>query len=101
MAKVDIRKSKQFTALPLDAGLFNSEAERSTTLPSDWYYDPEIYRREHEAIFYRTWQRQAKAQQAEKDRQAKKAKQRKNEGAANRFKPGGANRSKRSRGGVR
>ena len=34
----------------------------------------------------------------EKDRQAKKAKRRKREGAAERFKPGGSNRSKRSRG---
>jgi len=40
---------------PLDAGLFDSVAENSWTLPADWYYDPEIYRREHEAIFYRTW----------------------------------------------
>ncbi len=40
---------------PLDAGKFAARAEDSTTLPSDWYHDPEIYRLEHEAIFYRTW----------------------------------------------
>ena len=40
----------------LDAGRFDPEgAETSWTLPADWYFDPEIYRREHEAIFYRTW----------------------------------------------
>ncbi len=38
-----------------DAGLFDPVAEHSHTLPADWYYDPGIYRREHEAIFYRTW----------------------------------------------
>ena len=40
----------------LDAGRFDPDnAEASWTLPGDWYHDPEIYRREHEAIFYRTW----------------------------------------------
>ncbi len=39
----------------LDAGRFNAWAEDSFTLPARWYYDPEIYRLEHEAIFYRTW----------------------------------------------
>ena len=50
----------QTTRLPqsprLDAGRFDPDsAEASCTLPADWYYEPEIYRREHEAIFYRTW----------------------------------------------
>ena len=40
----------------LDAGLFDPDsAENSWTLPADWYHEPEVYRREHEAIFYRTW----------------------------------------------
>ena len=55
MSETDIRNSKRATDRSLDGGLFNLEAEQSTTLPSDWYYDPEIYRREHDAIFYRTW----------------------------------------------
>ncbi len=38
-----------------DSGLFHDEAERSHTLPASWYYDPQIWRAEHEAIFYRTW----------------------------------------------
>lgn len=43
-------------AAPLDAGLFDPQSpERSWTLPAEWYYRPEIYQREHEAIFYRTW----------------------------------------------
>lgn len=41
---------------PLDAERFNPEdAAASWTLPSHWYHEPEIYRREHEAIFYRSW----------------------------------------------
>ncbi len=39
----------------IDAGLFRSIAEESCTLPSKWFYDLEIYRQEHEEIFYRTW----------------------------------------------
>ncbi len=40
----------------LDAGKFHPEnAEKSWTLPAEWYYDPAVYRQEHEAIFYRTW----------------------------------------------
>lgn len=39
----------------LDAGRFDPVAENSFTLPSEWYYDTEIYRLEHEAIFYKTW----------------------------------------------
>ncbi|MEM7225443.1 MAG: aromatic ring-hydroxylating dioxygenase subunit alpha [Pseudomonadota bacterium] len=40
----------------LDAGRFDPEsAEVSWTLPAEWYYEPDVYRREHEAIFYRAW----------------------------------------------
>ncbi|MEZ5923362.1 MAG: aromatic ring-hydroxylating dioxygenase subunit alpha [Hyphomicrobiaceae bacterium] len=40
----------------LDAGRFDPESpERSWTLPAEWYYDPDIYRREHAAIFHRSW----------------------------------------------
>ena len=39
----------------LDVGGFSDEAEVSFTLPSSWYYDPDVYVREHEAIFYKTW----------------------------------------------
>ncbi len=40
----------------LDAGLFDpTSAENSWTLPSDWYYRPDVYQREHAAIFYKSW----------------------------------------------
>ncbi|MCP4766662.1 MAG: aromatic ring-hydroxylating dioxygenase subunit alpha [Gammaproteobacteria bacterium] len=40
----------------VDAGRFDPEsAAASWTLPSDWYYESEIYLLEHEAIFYRSW----------------------------------------------
>ncbi len=39
----------------LDPGGFDPVAENSLTLPASWYFDPEIYRLEHEAIFYRNW----------------------------------------------
>lgn len=39
----------------LDADRFRPSAEDSYTLPAAWYYEPEIYRLEHEAIFYKTW----------------------------------------------
>ncbi|MEM1198445.1 MAG: aromatic ring-hydroxylating dioxygenase subunit alpha [Pseudomonadota bacterium] len=39
----------------LDAGRFAERAEDSFTLPAHWYYEPEIFRLEHEAIFYKTW----------------------------------------------
>jgi carnitine monooxygenase subunit len=46
----------RFRAKPrLDAGRFDPMPERSFTLPASWYFDPEIYRAEHEAIFYRNW----------------------------------------------
>lgn len=44
------------TARPsFDPGRFDRQAENSWTLPSEWYFSPEIYRAEHEAIFYRGW----------------------------------------------
>jgi choline monooxygenase len=39
----------------MDAGRFDQTAEKSFTLPAEWYFSPEVYRAEHEAIFYRTW----------------------------------------------
>ena len=39
----------------LDGGSFAERAEGSCTLPASWYYEPEIWRREHKAIFYRSW----------------------------------------------
>ena len=48
--------NESFRTVPrLDAGRFDPVAERSFTLPAAWYFDPEIYRAEHEAIFYRNW----------------------------------------------
>lgn len=38
-----------------DPGAFNDQAEKSTTLPADWYFDPHIYRLEQEFIFNRSW----------------------------------------------
>ncbi|MEZ5775094.1 MAG: ring-hydroxylating oxygenase subunit alpha [Hyphomicrobiaceae bacterium] len=37
------------------AGRFRRDPERSYTLPASYYFDPDIYRREREAIFYRSW----------------------------------------------
>jgi carnitine monooxygenase subunit len=42
-------------AKSFDAGRFQDEAERSHTLPARWYWDPAVFEREKEAIFYRTW----------------------------------------------
>ena len=40
----------------LDRGdRFHPDPERSYTLPSRYYYDEDIYQREHEAIFYKNW----------------------------------------------
>jgi len=36
-------------------GGFRDDASRSTTLPSHWYYEAEVFAREREAIFFRTW----------------------------------------------
>ena len=35
---------------------FSSDPEHSGTLPAHYYYDPDIYAREREAIFFKTWQ---------------------------------------------
>ena len=39
----------------MDAGKFHDVAERSHTLPAEWYTDPAVFEREKEAIFYRGW----------------------------------------------
>lgn len=40
----------------LDAGKFDPDnAETSWTLPAEWYFDPAIYARELDAVFYKTW----------------------------------------------
>jgi len=38
-----------------DAGLFDREAERSHTLPAEWYYDDAVFKAEREAIFFKSW----------------------------------------------
>ena len=49
-------QSEPHRTAPLDAGRFDPEsAENSWTLPADWYHRPDVYAREREAIFYRTW----------------------------------------------
>ena len=35
---------------------FGADPERSATLPAYYFYDPEIYQREKEEVFYKTWQ---------------------------------------------
>ena len=35
---------------------FHPDPELSGTLPGHYYYDPDIYEREKEAIWFRTWQ---------------------------------------------
>src|SRR5690349_18414714 len=35
---------------------FSADAERSATLPAHYYYDPAIFAREKEAIWFKTWQ---------------------------------------------
>ena len=47
---LDLRAS-----LSWDAGRFDSVPEKSFTLPAAWYFDPVVFRAEHDAIFYRTW----------------------------------------------
>lgn len=39
-----------------DLAKFNSDPNRSYTIPGSYYYDPAIYAREQSAIFNRTWQ---------------------------------------------
>jgi choline monooxygenase len=41
--------------LPHPAGRFTRNPETSFTLPARYYYDPDIYKREIEAIHYRSW----------------------------------------------
>ncbi len=38
-----------------DTGKFSSDPEKSYTLPAHYYIDPEIYAREREAIFFKSW----------------------------------------------
>src|SRR5262245_56055681 len=38
-----------------DIGKFSRDPETSWTLPSAYYIDSEIYEREKEAIFFKTW----------------------------------------------
>ena len=42
---------------------FDPDPARSYTLPGHYYYAPEIYEREKEAIFYRTWNQVGHAEQ--------------------------------------
>ena len=43
--------------MPSDSALrFSSDPTRSATLPGHYYYDPEIFERESEQIFYKSWQ---------------------------------------------
>ena len=37
------------------ANKFHRDPERSYTLPASDYFDPAVYAREKEAIFYRSW----------------------------------------------
>ncbi|MDA1072080.1 MAG: aromatic ring-hydroxylating dioxygenase subunit alpha [Proteobacteria bacterium] len=40
---------------PFDLGGFTDDPGTSFTLPSPWYYRPEVYEAEKEAIFFRSW----------------------------------------------
>ena len=44
------------TVLSFNKTKFSPIAEQSYTLPAHYYYDPEIYAREQETIWYKTWQ---------------------------------------------
>ena len=48
LAVADKRPHPKFRFLP--------DADRSATLPAYYFFDPEIYEREKEAVFYKTWQ---------------------------------------------
>ena len=37
-------------------GRFTQDPEKSWTLPGNYYFDPDIYAREMDSIFYRNWQ---------------------------------------------
>lgn len=39
----------------LDPGGFRDDPTMSTALPSNWYFDPEVFAREKAEIFYRSW----------------------------------------------
>ena len=49
--KPDAKGAMPVLDLPL-----TENVQESFTLPASWYTDPDIYEREKEAIFYRTWQ---------------------------------------------
>jgi carnitine monooxygenase subunit len=36
--------------------IFSCDAQTSATLPARYYYDPEIYERERDAVWFKTWQ---------------------------------------------
>jgi carnitine monooxygenase subunit len=38
-----------------DIGKFNRDPEKSYTLPAHYYIDPDIYEREKEAVFFKSW----------------------------------------------
>src|ERR1700684_4412122 len=42
--------------LKLSDRSFSADATHSYTLPPDYYYDPQLYEREREEIFFRNWQ---------------------------------------------
>ena len=44
------------TAFPTSVDGFHPDPLRSYTLPGHYYHDPDIFRREQEAIFHRSWQ---------------------------------------------
>ena len=45
---------------------FDPDPERSFTLPADYYFDPAIFEREKDAIFYRNWLYMGHAEQVAK-----------------------------------
>ncbi|MEM1161028.1 MAG: aromatic ring-hydroxylating dioxygenase subunit alpha, partial [Pseudomonadota bacterium] len=49
-------KSSTKAAMPEMELPITDRPDDSFTLPASWYIDPEVYEREKEAIFYRTWQ---------------------------------------------
>jgi len=52
----ELEPAMKDTDLPSgERGAFDPEAGRSPTLPSRYYHDAEIYRRELDAIFHRSW----------------------------------------------
>lgn len=52
------REFREMNVIPrhiCDIGKFSSNPEKSYTLPSHYYIDPQIYDREKEAIFFKSW----------------------------------------------